>query len=140
MREGETNNTATPEREQLDAERHELLARLTSGLATPMTVLGFVWLILVVVDLTRGLSPFLVRVNYVIWGLFLLQFVAEFVVAPRKVEYLRGNWLTAIALLLPALRVFTALRALRALRAFRGVRVVRVVASVAVTYPKTVKP
>ena len=130
MREGEMSDTAGSDRQELDVERNELLERLTRGLAAPMTVLGFVWLVLLVVDLTTGLSPFLVRVSYVIWGLFVLQFVAEFVVAPRKTEYLRRNRLTAVALVLPALRVFAALRALRALRAIRGVRVVRVVASV----------
>jgi hypothetical protein len=33
-----------------------------------MTVLSFVWLVLLVLDLTRGLSPLLTRLNYLIWG------------------------------------------------------------------------
>jgi voltage-gated potassium channel len=94
-----------------------------------MTVLGFVWLLLLVVDLTHGLSPFLRRLNYVIWGLFVLQFVVEFIVAPRKFVYLRHNWLTAIALLLPALRVLSIFRAARALAALRGARLLRIVSS-----------
>lgn len=86
-----------------------------------MTVLGFVWLVLLVVDLTSGLSPFLNRVSYVIWGLFVLQFLVEFTLAPGKRRYLQHNWLTALALVLPALRVLSAVR---------GVRLVRVLGSV----------
>jgi voltage-gated potassium channel len=85
--------------------------------------------VLVVVDLTSGLSPFLSAVNYTIWGLFVVQFVVELLVAPRKLAYLRRNWLSAIALALPALRAVRVLRALRVLRAARGARLVRVVST-----------
>ena len=111
----------------LERERYKLAVRIGRALATPMTVLSFVWLILLVLDLTRGLSPLLTRVNYAIWGLFVLQFLVEFLVTPRKVVYLRRNWLTAIALLLPAARVLRVFRAARALGALRGARLVGVV-------------
>lgn len=111
----------------LERERFRLASRIGRALTTPMTVLGFVWLLLLVVDLTHGLSPFLERVNYVIWGLFVLQFIVEFIVAPRKLVYFRHNWLTAVALVLPALRVVSVFRAARALRAVRGTRLLRVV-------------
>jgi voltage-gated potassium channel len=113
----------------LDRERTRLALRISRALSTPMTVLGFVWLVLLVVDLTRGLSPFLSRVNYVIWGLFVVQFLVEFIVAPKKLTYLRRNWLTAVALILPAARVLRTGRALQALRALRGARLVRVVSA-----------
>src|SRR5919199_1690464 len=71
----------------LERERYELATRIGRALATPMTVLGFVWLVLLVVDLTRGLSPLLSRLSYAIWALFVLQFVVELVVAPRKLAY-----------------------------------------------------
>src|SRR5687768_9805186 len=113
----------------LERERAKLAIRIGRALETPMTVLGFVWLVLLVVDLTRGLSPLLDRLSYGIWALFVLQFVAEFVVAPRKIAYLRRNWLTAIALILPAARVLRVFRAGRALGALRGTRLLRVVSS-----------
>jgi voltage-gated potassium channel len=113
----------------LERERYKLATRIDRALATPMTVLGLVWLVLLVVDLTRGLSPFLSGMSYAIWGLFVLQFLLEFVIAPRKLAYLRRNWLTAVALLLPAARLLRVLRAVRALGALRGVRLVRVVSS-----------
>jgi voltage-gated potassium channel len=113
----------------LERERFRLAIRISKALATPMTVLGFLWLVLLVLDLTRGLSPLLSRLSYLIWGLFVLQFLIEFVIAPRKVTYLLHNWLTAVALLLPAARLLRALRAVRALGALRGARLVRVVST-----------
>ena len=50
----------------------------------------------------------------------------------RKIDYLKRNWLTVLALLVPALRVFRvfrAVRVLRAARAVRGLRLVRVLTS-----------
>jgi voltage-gated potassium channel len=117
----------TPAR--LAGERYELLARLEELLERPMTVLAVVWLVLVVVELTVGLSPVLEALNYAIWGLFVLHFAVEFAVAPRKARYLRRNWLTALSLALPALRVVRLARAFQALRLARGARLLRVVSS-----------
>ena len=117
----------SPEGRALESERHELLERLSRGLETPMTVLALVWLALLVIDLTRGLSPFLTYTSFVIWALFVVQFAVEFLLAPRKLAYLRHNWLTAVALVVPALRVLSVFRIARALGALRGVRLVRVV-------------
>ena len=119
----------TPEREVLEGERHELLQQLSQALERPMLVLGVVWLVLIVKELTSGLSPFLITVNYAIWALFVLQFAVEFLIAPRKGTYLRRNWLTALALILPALRVVRMLRFVRLLRAARGARLLRVVST-----------
>jgi voltage-gated potassium channel len=118
-----------PDDDALERERHELLERVVRALEGPMTVLGFAWLALVVVELTRGLSPFLEAVNLVIWGLFVLQFVVELAIAPRRGAYLRHNWLTAIALVVPALRVVRVVRVVRLLRAARGARLLRVVST-----------
>ena len=112
---------------RLEGERWRLLRQLSRFLEWPMTVLGFCWLALVVVDLTSGLSPFLSVVNVTIWALFLLQFVIEFTLAPRKGAYVRTNWLTALALVVPAFRLVRIVRVARLLRATRGVRLVRVV-------------
>jgi len=113
----------------LDRERYKLAARIGRALAAPMTVLGFIWLILLVLDFTSGLSPALRGVSYAIWGLFVAQFLLEFFITSNKLAYLRRNWITAIALVVPAFRVFSVFGALRALRAIRGLRLVRVVGS-----------
>lgn len=114
----------------LNDERLELLGRINRALEIPMIVLGFVWLVLVVVELTTGLSPFLERLGYLIWALFIIDFVIEFTLAPSKTSYLKHNWLTVLALVAPALRALAAFRLLRALRAARGLRFFRFISSV----------
>ena len=98
-----------------------------------MLVLGLAWVVLIVVDLIAGLSPFLSGVTYVIWGLFVLQFVVELIIAPRKGRYLRRQWITVISLLAPAFRLLSVFRLARAFTAARGAargaRLVRVVGS-----------
>ena len=114
-------------------ERWRLLRQVTTVLDRPMTALAFVWLALLIADLTRGLSGPLAELNTAIWVVFVVHFLLEFLIAPAKLTYLRRNWLTALALVLPALRVLRAARAFRALRAVRAARsgaLVRVVASV----------
>ena len=117
----------------LNAERLRLLVGVARALDGPMQLLGFVWLVLLVLDFTRGLSGFLRTLNLAIWGLFVLQFVVEFVIAPRKRQYLERHWLTAVSLLVPALRIFRILRAMRVLRLAAGgpgAQLVRVVGSI----------
>lgn len=97
-----------------------------------MLVLAFVWLALLVVELTRGESPLFDVLGALIWVVFILDFAVKLVLAPKKAAYLKNNWLTAISLLIPALRIvraFRVFRILRLARAGRGLRFVRVVSS-----------
>ena len=123
--------TARPPAERPAAlhQRTKLLVRLTRWFDTPMVVLAFAWLALLVVDLVRGLSPFLRHVSYLIWGLFVVQFLLEFAVAPKKGVYLRRQWLTALSLLVPALRVVRVARVVQTARVVSGARLVRVLGS-----------
>ena len=118
--------------EELNRERYELLQLLEGWLETPMLVLAFVWLVLLVVELTRGESQLFYLLGTAIWVVFILDFAVKLVLAPDRVAYLKGNWLTAVSLLIPALRLFRVLRAFRLLRLARtgrGLRLVRVVSS-----------
>ncbi|HEX5759136.1 MAG TPA: potassium channel family protein [Thermoanaerobaculia bacterium] len=128
----EGQGAGTPGEERLEKERHELLRRVEGGLETPMLVLAFVWLALLIVELIRGESPLFQIVGTIIWVIFILDFAVELALAPRKVAYLRRNWLTAISLAIPALRIFRVFRVLRLLRlarAGRGLRLLRIVSS-----------
>ena len=135
MSDGRTSEN--PDAEAVDAEllkreRYELLQRLESWLETPMLVLAFVWLVLLVVELIRGESLLFYFLGTIIWVVFILDFAVKLVLAPDKADYLKGNWLTAISLLIPALRIFRVFRAFRLLRLARtgrGLRLVRVVGS-----------
>ena len=114
-------------------ERLALLTQLEGWLETPMQVLGFVWLGLLILELTRGLSPVLTVASTAIWVAFILDFALRLSLAPAKSAYLKRNWLAVLSLLVPALRVLRVARAVRlvgAARATRGIRLVRVVGSV----------
>lgn len=90
-----------------------------------MVVLGFVWLALLAVELTRGLSPALETAGTVIWLIFIADFALRLGLAPEKWAYIRRNWITAISLLVPAVRVFRVARLVRVLRVGRGIRGLR---------------
>lgn len=113
----------------MEADRYSFLATVEEKLELPMVVLSFVWLALFVVEVTLGLNPPARTAGTVIWALFLVDFVLRFSLAPAKLRYLRGNWLTAVSLAVPALRMFRAARAIALLRGARGLRLVRVAGS-----------
>lgn len=115
---------------EIDKERESTLEQLQDWLEKPMLVLSFVWLALLVVELAQGLNSALWVLGQAIWVLFLGEFALSFTLAPQKLEYLRRNWLKALSLALPALRVFRLARFLRLARFARGVRLVRLVGSV----------
>ena len=107
--------------------RWKLLHDLDDWLDLPMVVLSLVWLAIVVVELVSGTSALLETIGTVIWIVFILEFALRLTLAPDKLAYLKSSWLTVIALVVPALRVFRALRVVRAARALRGARLVRIV-------------
>ena len=121
------------EAQVLEHERWKLLRQVEAWLELPMLVLAFVWLALFIVEaLQAEPGPLLVAFNRVIWIIFILNFLLEFFLAPRKFSYLKTNWLTALALAVPALRIFRfahMLRVMQAARAARGLRLLRVVSS-----------
>jgi voltage-gated potassium channel len=108
------------------SERKKLLVTLERFMEGPMVFLGFVWLVLLVVELVRGLPKVLETLSLAIWVVFILDFLLKLFLAPYKLRFLKRNVLTAVSLVIPALRLF---RMLRLLRFLRGIRLVRVVAS-----------
>lgn len=109
--------------------RLQILHRLERALETPMVILGGVWLVLMVVELVRGLTGFGANLITAIWIVFIFDFLLRLSIAPRKLVYLRRNILTAIALALPALRIFRFARLFRTLARLRGLRLLRVLSS-----------
>ena len=116
--------------ERLVKERKKLLVSLERLMETPMIFLGFTWLVLLIIDLIWGLTRSLEYLSLAIWVLFIADFVIKFILAPQKWVYLKRNWLTAISLVIPAMRVFRIFRAVRLVRGLRGIRLVRLVSSV----------
>ncbi|MEO6538199.1 MAG: ion channel, partial [Ferruginibacter sp.] len=57
------------------------------------------------------------------------DFIINFILAPFKITFLKKNWLTAISLLIPALRIFRIFRFIKLLQGVRSISIVRIVAS-----------
>lgn len=112
--------------------RLRALQLFQARLELPMIVLAFVWLALFVLESVRGEEPWLVTAGWVIWSVFLVEFVIGLVLAPQKLTYVRKNWLKAIALAAPALRMLRVFRLVRVARfagLARSARMVRIVSS-----------
>lgn len=112
-----------------DRERLSTLQQLDEWLFAPMLVLSFAWLGIVLYELIAGSSALLETLGAAIWVVFIVEFAVRFALAPAKGRFLKGNWLTLIALIVPALRLVRALAVVRAARLLRGVRLVRIVST-----------
>ncbi len=118
----------SPEQKQeLDNTRETLLERVEKMLRGPMIVLGFAWIVLIVLQFVNGLSPLLKTLSGIIWVIFILDFLVRFFIAPKKKRFLKRNWLTSLALLIPALRIFQFVGILRILAATGGFNIVQIV-------------
>ncbi len=106
-------------------QRMQLLRWLETRAEFPMLVLSFIWLVLMILELTSGLSPLLAHFNNLIWYLFVGDFLIKVWLAPAKFEYIKKNWITTLALALPALRLFRIFRAVRFLKATSAIRTLR---------------
>jgi len=134
LSEGEPMGTASsggnkrerpPEDVALERERSALLRRLEASLETPMLVLAFVWLVLLVAELIWGERVAFELIGMVIWAIFIVDFSVELMLAPHRGAYLRANWLAAVSLLVPALRIFRVFRMLKLIRVARVGRSLR---------------
>jgi voltage-gated potassium channel len=113
--------------ESNEKERYQTLEQLEDWLEEPVLILGFIWLALLVIELVWGLNRVLEIVVLLIWGIFLLEFLVRLTLAPRKLAFLRQNWLTVISLVLPALRLVRVARFVQLLRLSRTARSLRLV-------------
>jgi voltage-gated potassium channel len=117
---------------RINQARYQLLTQVEHWLETPLLILGFVWLALLVAELMGYIIPTLEALAVGIWIIFGLDFLLRWWLAPAKVKYLKHNWLTALSLLVPALRVFRITRVLHILRlarVTRGLRLFRLLTS-----------
>ncbi len=107
--------------------RYHLLYQLEERLEIPMFLLAVVWLVLLVLELTQGLSDTQNRIVLGIWILFIFEYLFKLLLAPHKLQYVVRHWLTLIALFIPALRTFRLINAVRVLRVTPVVTTTKVV-------------
>jgi voltage-gated potassium channel len=126
-------NKNETEKEIIDYERNQILNQLENWLETPMVILGFIWLALLIVDLINGLSPFLKVLNNCIWVVFIIDFFIKFFISPKKFIYIKNNLLVVISLFLPALRIlaiFRSLRIISMLAGSGGLRIIQIITAI----------
>ena len=104
-------------------EREELAERIADRLDIPITAAGVVFLLLVLVETISapqgGIGTVFAVASWVLWALFVAEFLVRLVIAPSTSTFLRRNWWQLIFLAVPALRFVRALRVLRAARVGR---------------------
>ncbi len=88
----------------------------------PMVILALLMLVTLVIPHfytipTEWILP-LEIFDWFIWAAFALEFGYRIYLSPRKLAYIVRNWLDAVIVLLPALRVARLVRSLRLLRMF----------------------
>jgi voltage-gated potassium channel len=106
----------------LERECSEVLQQWEDWSEIPMLVLSFAWLGLFIVELVWGLTPILEAIGTTIWIAFILDFIIKFILAPRKLSYIKHHWLIALSLLIPALRIFRMMRVIQPLQSIHGIR------------------
>jgi voltage-gated potassium channel len=118
--------TVDPDPDEEPTARERLAVVIERRLDIPMAVLAVVWFGVVAYDLVAPpeLRPTLNRTGNVIWGLFVVEFVAKLAVSGKPLRFVRRRWPSVLFLVLPALRMFKILRAVRALRVLPAARVV----------------
>ncbi len=101
-------------------ERERWADNLLTRFDKPMTALGVVFLLLVLADTVSqpkgAVGAAFTVASWLIWLVFVVEFVARMVVAPSTLAFLKKNWWQIIFLVVPFLRFLRAVRALRAAR------------------------
>ena len=104
-------------------EREELAERIADQLDVPITAAGVVFLLLVLAETISepkgAVGTVFAVASWVLWALFVGEFLLRLVIAPSTVAFLKRNWWQLIFLAVPALRFVRALRVLRAARVGR---------------------
>lgn len=109
-----------------DEERWRIQEVATSAFDVVLAVLAVASVGLLIVEFARETTDEwtrrVVTVQTIIWAIFLATFLVELSLAPSKRRYLRKNWLVAVSVAIPALRVFRVAQAVRVLRGARALR------------------
>jgi voltage-gated potassium channel len=102
-----------------DTDRQALLLAVQQATRVPMILLAVLMMALICIHLAIRLPPVSDRrlrlAEWLIWQLFLIEFGVTFFLAPRKGDFLRKNWITALAIVFPITRVLHVLPAVAAL-------------------------
>lgn len=119
-------------KKKLEGEKLQLLKHLNSASDQPLFYLSFIWVGIIIFELSTGINRTMEYVSLGIWAIFIADSLLELIIAPSKKKYLQDNWLNGISLLLPALRIlriFQAFKILRAIRTLRSLNLLKIISS-----------
>ena len=112
--------------QELLQRREELQERISRFCDVPLALASIILVLLTIIQLSGELSPQwsgrVAVLGSALWGLFLIEFIVKFTLAPVKWRYLRRDWLDALVVLLPLLRILRVAQLLRTARALSLVR------------------
>ncbi len=110
-----------------DLDRRELLEEFEAWTEWPMALLALAWIALLVLEFTGSTSPYIEPATNLIWAIFIVEFGVRLLLSTDRLRFVRANWLTAIALVVPAFRLFRFAAVLRGAAILRGLRLTRIV-------------
>lgn len=115
-----------PDPDQEPTRRERTAARMEQRLDPVMAVLSVLWGGFVAYELVAPAHQrdTLRLIGDVVWGIFLVEFVAKLWVSGRPLRFLRRRWLSVLFLVLPVLRTVRIIASLRTLRVLPAARVV----------------
>jgi voltage-gated potassium channel len=100
--------------------REELREKLDRHLDLPLALASVVVVLLIIIQLSSEVNECwqgrLEALSWGLWGLFFLEFLVKFALAPVKRRYVRNHWLDVLIVLLPFLRFLRLARVLRTTR------------------------
>lgn len=103
--------------ERQRAERQDAYDRFASAVELPLTIIGIAWLPVLVIPLvvhTHGsVAEALDLVDYLVWAIFLFEYVVKLVLAPYRWKFVKTHVLDLMIVVLPLFRPLRALRSLR---------------------------
>ncbi|PIY68892.1 hypothetical protein COY90_03520 [Candidatus Roizmanbacteria bacterium CG_4_10_14_0_8_um_filter_39_9] len=110
-------------------EREALLHKVEKATEIPMLVLVVIMIgilaLPLIVKLDHSLTLVLEVIDWIIWGIFLVELLVRVYIAPKKLKYLKKNWLDIFLVVLPFLRFFRVFRVVKGARAVRSIKAVR---------------
>lgn len=120
-------------KQQIETERYKALSAIEEWLEFPVLILSFLWLVIIILEFAWKVNAYLETLAAIIWVIFILEFSLRFIIAPEKIKFLKSNWLIALSLFVPALRIFRVVRVLSIFRAagtIRGIRLLNFFGSI----------
>jgi voltage-gated potassium channel len=104
----------------------EALERFERQTAWPMLVLSLAIIPLLVIPLVADLSPAtettLFAIDWILWGLFAIEYGIRLYLAPAKGRFVRSNVVDLVVVIVPFLRPLRVMRSARMLRLLRAAR------------------